>query len=95
MTKNAPESGKNIQSHLHNESLVKFSISKDQRDCSHLKTGSVLLFWPKKFSITAIPVVKPNVGKMSTMIQRYQKLLIMMEWFSVDLFSFTFDKFFK
>ena len=72
-----------------------FSISKDHRSDYHLKTGSVLLFWPKKFSMTAIPVVKPNVGKMSTMIQRYQKLLIMMEWFSVDLFSFTFDKFFK
>ena len=95
MTKNAPELGKNIQSHLHNESLVMFSISKDHRSHYHLKTGSVLLFWPKKFSITAIPVVKPNVGKMSTMIQRYQKLLIIMEWFSVDLFGFPFGKFFN
>ena len=72
-----------------------FSISKDHRSHYHLKTGSVLLFWPKKFSITAIPVVKPNVGKMSTMIQRYQKLLIIMEWFSVDLFGFPFGKFFN
>ena len=64
-----------------------FSISKDHSSHYHLKTGSVLLFWPKKFSMTAMPVVKPNVGKMSTMIQRYQKLLIIMEWFSVDLLS--------
>ena len=55
----------------------------------------MLLFGPKKFSMTAIPVVKPNVGKMSTMIQRYQKLLIIMEWFSVDLFGFPFGKFFN
>ena len=32
-----------------------------------------------------MPVVKPNVGKMRTMTQRYQKLLIMIEWFSSDL----------
>ena len=72
-----------------------FSISKDHSSHYHLKTGSVLLFWPKKFSMTAMPVVKPNVGKMSTMIQRYQKLLIIMEWFSVDLLNFLFGKFFK
>ena len=72
-----------------------FSISKDHSSHYHLKTGSVLLFGPKKFSMTAIPVVKPNVGKMSTMIQRYQKLLIIMEWFSVDLLNFLFGKFFK
>ena len=32
-----------------------------------------------------MPVVKPKVGKIRTMIQRYQKLLIMIEWFSSDL----------
>ena len=32
-----------------------------------------------------MPVVNPKVGKMRTMIQRYQKLLIMIEWFSSDL----------
>ena len=32
-----------------------------------------------------MPVVNPKVGKMRTITQRYQKLLIMIEWFSSDL----------